>query len=750
MVDLSGLNPPQREATLTTSGPLLILAGAGSGKTRVLTHRIAHLIDQGVAPWRIMAITFTNKAAREMRERVMHLCGAQAGDVWISTFHASCARILRRDIDKLGIKGQFSIYDDDDQMSLIRSLLKERNYDDKTYVPRVIKSIISDAKNKLMSPTEWLKQSDGDMKSKIYFEIYQLYEKRLRKNDALDFDDLLVKTLELLTQHPPVLEYYRNRFQYIHVDEYQDTNMAQYEFVRLLGAMHRNVCVVGDDDQSIYGWRGADVRNILEFEKEYPDAHIIKLEQNYRSTGTILGAANEVISNNGGRKEKSLWTDRGDGERISLYCAQDERDEAAYVCAQLVKLRKAGLDYGSAAVLYRANAQSRALEEALVRVGIPYRVYGGMKFYDRKEVKDLVAYLRVLANPEDDVSLRRIINVPRRAIGDATLDQAQRYALDQEISLLAAVLSYEELGLASRARNAMAQFAALMSELVGLRYELSAEALIEAIIERTGFMKMLEQDKSDEGQSRIENVNEFIGAVKQYEQQSPDGGLEGFLENVALVSDIDSLEEKTQALTLMTLHSAKGLEFPAVFMVGLEEGIFPISRAAFGEPEQLEEERRLCYVGITRAMRKLYMTRARMRMLYGNRQSAPASRFLSEIPARLIEDANIRRMPGGSARLPAAGGTASRESRSPRKRARDTEGGALDIPGVSKGFVPSAARDVGPVQIFHIGDKVENRAHGRGVVVDIEGDSQWVVVLFDTCGRKTFQATTPHLIKVGG
>ncbi len=760
MVDLKGLNPPQKEAVLTTRGPLLILAGAGSGKTRVLTHRIAHLIDEGTPAYRIMAITFTNKAAREMKERVAHLSGAAADEAWISTFHSSCARILRRDIEKLGYKRQFSIYDDDDQMTLLRTIIKELDLDDKLYPPRQAKSIISDAKNKLLTPMEWFKAQNGDFKAKKYLEIFQLYEKRLKGNDALDFDDLLVKTLELLTTHPPVLQYYQDRFHYILVDEYQDTNMAQYEFVRLLAQNRRNICVVGDDDQSIYGWRGADIRNILEFERDYPDAKVIKLEQNYRSTSNVLDAANQVIAHNRGRKEKALWTDAGEGEKISLYRAQDERDESAWVCAQLRRLKGQGVPYGSAAVLYRTNAQSRALEEALVRSGIPYRVYGGMKFYDRKEVKDLIAYLRCLCNPDDDISMRRIINVPKRGIGDSTVDQMQQHAIQHEIPLFSAVLDYQDIGLGTRARGAVAQLSALLTELMGLRFELSASALLKEIIERTGYIKALEADKTDEGVSRVENVHEFEGALAQYEQQNPEGGLEGFLENVALVTDLDSLEEKTSALTLMTLHSAKGLEFPVVFLVGLEEGIFPITRAIFsGDDDQLEEERRLAYVGITRAMRKLFITHAHTRMLFGNRQAGAPSRFLSEIPQRLLEDASSRRMDApmslpraGGPQPPSRGGADARVGGggSPRLTPAPSKPGALGIPGLQKGFVPSQARSLTPAQLFDVGDRVMHRIFGRGTVVELQGTGadQKMVIDFSERGTKTFSAAMAPVIKV--
>ncbi len=767
MLDLSRLNPPQREAVLHTEGPLLILAGAGSGKTRVLTHRIAHLIEKGVRPWEILAITFTNKAAREMKSRVENLVGPAADECWISTFHASCAKILRRDIEKLGYKRQFSIYDDDDQMSVIRAILKEMDLDDKIYPPRQIKSIISDAKNKLLTPDEWLKGAQDDFRSKRYFEVFREYQKRLKKNDALDFDDLLMKTLELMSEHPPVLDYYRRKFSYVLVDEYQDTNLAQYELVRLLGGDKRNVCVVGDDDQSIYGWRGADIRNILEFEKDYPDAHVIKLEQNYRSTAAILDAANQVIAHNAGRKEKALWTEQPEGEKISVYRAQDERDEAAWICAQLSALKKKGVPPSQAAVLYRTNAQSRALEEALVRSGIPYRVYGGMKFYDRKEVKDLVAYLRAFVNPDDDVSLRRVLNVPKRGIGDSTVDLLQQHAIEQGLPLFSTVLAYHEASLPSRAVGAVRAFAQTLESLMLKRFEMGPAEFLEQVIENTGYLKPLQEDKSDEGQSRIENVNEFIGALRQYEEQNPEGGLEGFLENVALVTDLDSMGEQHQALTLMTLHSAKGLEFPYVFLAGMEEGIFPISRAAFsGDDGQLEEERRLCYVGITRAMVKLHLTHARTRMLFGNRQMGDPSRFLSEIPKRLLVDVGAQRSFESMSLPQARRDDVGRPSQTgldfgSERRPAAKKPGALGIPGLQKGFgqgqqsfVGSVARAIepAPAQLFAVGDRVMHKIFGRGTVTEITGGGSdaKMTIDFSERGKKLFSAASAPVVKLEG
>lgn len=760
MVDLTKLNPPQRAAVECTEGPLLVLAGAGSGKTRVLTHRIAYLLDKGVPAWSILAITFTNKAAREMKQRVERLAGAAAEECWVSTFHSSCARILRRDIEKLDYKRSFTIYDDDDAMSLIRTISKEMDLNDKMYPPRAVKSAISDAKNKLLTPVEYLKGCGDDFRARKIYEVYREYERRLKGNNALDFDDLLVKTLELLTQHPPVLDSYRRKFSYILVDEYQDTNMAQYELVRLLAGERRNVCVVGDDDQSIYGWRGADIRNILEFEKDYPDCKVVKLEQNYRSTGNILDAANQVIAHNSGRKEKTLWTSAGEGARIGLYAAMDERDEAAWIVAQLSKLKSEGVDPGKAAVLYRANAQSRVIEEALVRGGIAYRVYGGMKFYDRKEIKDLVAYLRIMVNPDDDVSFRRIINEPKRAIGDSTVDALSAHAISEGIPLYAAVLDYEAVELSARARKAVAGFAQLLNELMLKRFELEPVDFLREIIETTGYKKQFEQVKSDENTARLENIAEFEGALYQFVQQNPEEGLEGFLENIALVTDLDGMEETSRALTLMTLHSAKGLEFPVVFLTGMEEGVFPVSRAVFGDEEQLEEERRLCYVGITRAMKRLYLSWARSRMLFGTRQMGTISRFIDEIPRRLIDDMNLRRQQTPMRLAPQPGAQRRREEpfaagpkSVPPAAAQGAPGrvGALGIAGLQKGF-GAAPEPQQPAQIFHVGDHVRHKTMGEGYVVEQQGvgDAARIVIDFGERGRKTFSARVAPVIKIEG
>lgn len=752
MIDLNKLNPEQKQAVLTTEGPLLILAGAGSGKTRVLTYRAAYLLEKGVPPWAILAITFTNKAAREMRERINRLAGEAADDMWVMTFHALSARILRRDIEKLGYKREFSIYDDDDQMTLIKRILKKLDISDKSYPPRAVKSVISDAKNHMLSPEEWLKDNP-DFRSKPYYRAYCEYEKELKENNALDFDDLILKTLELLTEHPPVLEVYRRKFSYIMVDEYQDTNMAQYMLVRTLAGDKKNVCVVGDDDQSIYGWRGADLRNILEFEKDYGGCPVIKLEQNYRSTGNILDAANQVIAHNTGRKEKALWTDADAGDRIKLYHALDERDEAAWVCDVIQSLTRGGYELGDMAILYRTNAQSRVLEEALVRRGIRYGVYGGLKFYDRKEVKDVIAYLRVLVNPDDDISLRRIINEPRRGIGDSTVETIAAYAAQHGLSLLNALMEAENAGLSSRALTAVRGFTELLITLTGDMLDKPASEFITGLIEQTGIEKQYENDKEPENESRRENIHELVSAVIEYDRMNPEGGMVGFLENVALVTDTDRMEEKASLVTLMTLHSAKGLEFPVVFLTGLEEGIFPISRAMFNE-EQMEEERRLMYVGVTRAKKKLFLSHARNRMLYNARQSNEVSRFVTEIPARVLEEnrqkSETRVLPRPFGQRANAGGQAARPEVRPGIAGRPS---ISSIPGVQKGFGAQPARELPkcPEIRYAAGDRVFHKAFGNGVVKQVAqtaGGARVTVDFGEGKGVKTFAGNAP-MIKIG-
>ena len=752
---LDKLNPEQRAAVEQTQGPLLVLAGAGSGKTRVLTCRIAHLIDSGVPAWKILAITFTNKAAREMVERVDALSGESGKDAWVSTFHSCCARILRRDIEKLGYKREFAIYDEDDRMTVIKGVAKSLELSDKEFPPKAIKAAISDAKNRMLTPREWLKDAGDNFRNRKLCEAYEKYEIALRGNNALDFDDLLIKTLELLSEHPPVLQYYQDKFDYVLVDEYQDTNIAQYQFVRLMAGSKRNLCVVGDDDQSIYGWRGADIRNILEFEKDFPDCKVIKLEQNYRSTANILDAANQVIAHNAGRKEKALWTQCDPGDKVGLYHAMDERDEAAFAALMSKKLINQGMRPGEIAVLYRTNAQSRVLEEAFVRAGVPNRIYGGQRFYDRKEVKDLIAYMRALVNPDDDVSVRRIINEPKRGIGDSTVEALALYAGENDLSLMAAALDSEGAGLSSRAQRLVGGFADLMVELTEAMYTMSITEFTSALIERTGYVRALEESKTEENQTRIENIRELEGAVSEFAKLNPEGTLTDFLENVALITDVDNLNETSGAVTLMTLHSAKGLEFDAVFLVGMEEGVFPLSRALFDETA-LEEERRLAYVGITRAKKKLYLSHAHTRMLYNARSANQLSRFVSEIPQRLIQEGAVKsqtRVPMPPRRsyedAPRSGSYTSRPA--PQTRGEKPSGKpALNIPGLQKGFGGGQSAPQRSLKLFREGDSVIHAVFGRGRVEAVEGEGgdQKVIVAFESGAKKRFSANIAPLRKL--
>lgn len=759
MIDLKTLNPQQREAVLTTEGPLLVLAGAGSGKTRVLTYRVAHLIEKGVPAWKILAITFTNKAAREMSERIEALSGEDGSEVWVSTFHACCARILRRDIEKLGYKRQFAIYDEDDRMQVVKSALKELNLNDKDFPPKLIKAAISDAKNRMLSPEEWLKDAGGDYRNQQIAKAYALYEKALKSNNALDFDDLLLKTLELLVQVEPVREYYQRRFDYILVDEYQDTNAAQYELIRVLTGEKRNLCVVGDDDQSIYGWRGADVRNILDFEKDFPDAKVIKLEQNYRSTGNILDAANQVIAHNLDRKDKALWTDSGEGDKIGLYHALDEREEAAFVARKANDLIKRGAKPSDIAVLYRTNAQSRVLEEAFVRAGIPYSVYGGQKFYERKEVKDLIAYMRALVNPDDDVSCRRIINSPKRGLGDASVDALANYASENGMPLLSAALDVENAPLNARPKKLIGEFAEMMIDLTELLYEKKPGEFFGALLDKTGYVRSLEADKTEESNARIENIKELEGAIAEFERLNPEGGISDFLENVALVADIDSMNEHGGSVTMMTLHSAKGLEFNIVFLPGMEESIFPVTGALLDET-RMEEERRLAYVGITRAKKQLILSHARTRTLFNSRSANEMSRFVSEIPPRLINEGTQRGtqygVPAPNARRGYGESNYSRGYSGANGyysgRGTGAKGNALGIPGVQKGFVGSQARQVKNVSLFHAGDQVFHKSLGRGRVAEVTGagEGQKITVEFESGVKKTLAAAVAPIIKVNG
>ena len=735
MLDYSRLNEPQRAAVEHGEGPLLILAGAGSGKTSALTYRIARLIEDGVAPWRILAITFTNKAAGEMRERMEKLAGERASRAWVMTFHAACLRILRRDADKLGIATSFSIFDDNDQQNVIKAVLARLNLSEKEWPPRKARGIIGDAKNKMLTPDEWFAQSDRDWAAQQYADIYRLYEAELRRQDAMDFDDLLLRALELLAMHPPVLAAYQERFEYVLVDEYQDTNAAQYELVRLLAGSRRNLCVVGDDDQSIYGWRGADIRNILDFEKDYPDARVIKLEQNYRSTPTILEAANAVIANNIDRKQKRLWTENDDGPPVEIAQVDSEVAEAALIIERVREGVAQGGSYGDYAVLYRLNAQSRTLEEAMVRAGVPHKLVGGFRFYERAEVRDMLAYLRALANPLDDISLRRIINLPRRAIGDATVDALLAYAHERPCSLLEAAVAVDNVGLPNRALSAVKTFAEMMIELLALKELLSPLELFDAVIEKTAYRRWLEKQGEEEAETRLENLAELRGAVAQYEENvrsaaeerkaalpddappSPDDGialqptLAGFLENVALVSDTDQLETGDH-VSLMTLHSAKGLEFPCVFIAAAEDGIFPHSRAMDDE-RQMEEERRLCYVGLTRAMKQMTLIYANHRMLMGQSKDAIPSRFLQEIPRDLVKRSSV-----------ASAGTGMGAGRG---RTGTQAGGGFSMPRYTPSVASSLTAQRATLPGAQPGDKVKHAMYGIGTVISLRGSGSDVV-----------------------
>jgi len=630
---LVGLNEPQRRAVVHRGTPLLVVAGAGSGKTRVLTHRVAHLIAAGDAtPWQILAITFTNKAADEMRERLVRLVGPVAERMWVSTFHAACVRMLRAHAERLGYRRSFTIYDDADSRRLVEHILRDLNIDAKKLPARSVQAAISGAKAELADAAAY-RAAAGSVFERRMADVYTEYEQRLAAASAMDFDDLLLRTVQLLRQAPDVLEAYRTRFTHVLVDEFQDTNRAQNEIVLMLAAEHHSVCVVGDSDQSIFGWRGADIRNIFEFEEAFPDAAVIPLEQNYRSTRTILDAANAVIANNTTRVPKELWTEGEPGEPIVRYRAEDEYDEAAWVATEIGRLREfEGLDAGDVAVFYRTNAQSRALEEELVRAAIPYKVVGGTRFYDRREVKDLLAYLRVVANPSDEVSARRVVNVPRRGVGDASVERVARFARDRGLSFAEALSRADEAGVTGRAARGAAEFSAFLEELRAMAMAGAGPGpLIETVAERTGYQSALEAEQTLEAHGRLENIAELAGAAAGY------AGLDEFLESVALVSDADELGDATGRVSLMTLHTAKGLEFPAVFLVGLEDGVFPHLRA-LDDPLQLEEERRLAYVGITRARRQLYVTHAWSRTLWGSTSHAIPSRFLSELPAELVRD----------------------------------------------------------------------------------------------------------------
>ncbi|MEQ7050289.1 DNA helicase PcrA [Paenibacillaceae sp. P-4] len=745
------LNPEQRRAVETTEGPLLIMAGAGSGKTRVLTHRIAYLIATRKAPpWSILAITFTNKAAREMQERVSKLVGPDGRDIWVSTFHSMCVRILRKDIERIGFTSNFTILDSGDQLSVIRGCMKELNLDTKKFDPRAVQAAISTAKNELLTPSRF-EQKIGDHFDGIVAKVYTMYQKRLKSNNSLDFDDLIMSTIQLFKDVPEVLDFYQKKFKYIHVDEYQDTNRAQYMLCRMLADQHQNICVVGDSDQSIYRWRGADITNILNFEGDYPKATTIMLEQNYRSTSNILNAANGVIKLNTGRKPKKLWTESGEGEKIKLYQADTEHDEGYFVTSEIKQNHMANKHYADHAILYRTNAQSRVIEEILIKSDIPYQIVGGVKFYDRKEIKDLLAYLRLISNMDDDISLERVVNVPKRGIGATTMNKLAEAAATRGTSMMKVIADMEDLDISPKTKGALREFRAIIDNLNHMVEYLSVTELTEKMLELSEYKLELQRENTLESKARLENIDEFLSVTQEFEQRNEDKSLISFLTDLALIADIDSMNdeegnEQEDAVILMTMHSAKGLEFPVVFIIGMEEGVFPHSRA-FSDNEELEEERRLAYVGITRAEKQLFLTCARTRTLFGRTNANPPSRFLQEIPDEVKEDATpegtrygrvdrygrnaasasyggrgLGYSGGGGTQAPGTKGIGS----SAQTGWRASGGAGAAASSGSSVTVTSAAEKVKQAGAqpgdYQPGDKVSHAKWGVGVIVSVKGE----------------------------
>ena len=744
------LNKPQKEAVFHTEGPLLILAGAGSGKTRVLTHRIAYLIEEkGVNPWNILAITFTNKAAEEMRQRVDSLVGIGAESIWVSTFHSMCVRILRRYIDRLGYDNRFTIYDTDDQKTLMKEVCRKTDIDTKRFKERMLLSVISSAKNEMILPEEFELNAGGDFVQLKIAKVYKEYEKQLRANNALDFDDLLVKTVQLLETQPDVRENYQERFRYIMVDEYQDTNTVQFRLVSLLAGKYRNLCVVGDDDQSIYKFRGANIRNILDFEKEFSDAKVIKLEQNYRSVGNVLEVANSVIRNNKGRKEKTLWTDNEKGEKIRLRQFDTAYDEAQFIAEDIKDETAQGANYSDHAVLYRTNAQSRLLEEKFVAMNIPYKIVGGINFYSRREIKDVLSYLKTIDNGKDDLAVRRIINVPKRGIGLTTINRIQESAAARGIGFYDALSAPDLIPGIGRSASKLDSFAALIEYFKGRSEESGVTDLLTEVIEKTGYTESLEADDPEELEARVQNIDELVSKAAVYEESCSDRGerptLSGFLEEVALVADIDSVAEDRDYVILMTLHSAKGLEFPHVYLAGMEDGLFPSYMSISGDdPEELEEERRLCYVGVTRAEEKLTLTCARMRLVRGERQYNSMSRFIKEMPSALIDTGKRE---GGFSQNVSLGEKRTYSSEvSGYKRSAYAQKPAFAA--IQKGSGLMAKKSEG--LSYGVGDRVRHVKFGDGTVTEIKegGRDYEVTVQFDTAGVRKMFALFAKLIKI--
>ena len=770
-VDIDSLNPAQKEAVLTTEGPLLVLAGAGSGKTRVLTYRIAHLVaDLGIAPWRILAITFTNKAAAEMRERLGALLPDGTRGMWVCTFHAMCVRMLREDADLLGYTGQFTIYDDDDSRRMVRDIMQALGIEQKQYPLNMIRSKISAAKNAMVDPDEFSRRASTPPEQKAA-QVYLELERRLRAANAMDFDDLLVRALELLRTRPEVLEKYQERFRYISVDEYQDTNHVQYEIANLLAGRYQNLMVVGDDDQSIYSWRGADLSNILDFEKDYPEAHVVKLEENYRSTGNILAAANAVIENNLMRKRKTLFTSQGEGEKIMVFTASDERDEGRWIAAEIEHQHGNGTSYNQMAVFYRTNAQSRMLEDMLLRAGVPYRLVGGTRFFDRAEIRDVMAYLNLVVNPANDIAAQRVINVPKRGIGNTTIEHIRTVAAGNRCTFLqAAELCMLDEGIRPNTRKAIAEFVGIIHE--AQQYSGDLRKVIEMIVDKAGIIEFYRNNPSEDSQSRIENIQEFFGVVDEYRETHEDAdalfeapkvgedqsaetppvrvfeadSLSDFVEWVTLRTDMDTMAEDGAAVTLMTIHSAKGLEFDCVFVAGLEESIFPHSNSSF-DPQGLEEERRLAYVAITRARKRLYLTAALTRRIFGQTNANPVSRFIGEIPNELRksivvgssgfsgsgwEKRGSRRGIAGSGTEAGGGRVFGQSSASNAKR---------DARSASAGKKPAAAMS------FAVNDTVDHKVFGRGTVVKVDGDTLHVKFARNNQTKKLLKDYAP-IVKI--
>jgi len=761
---IEGLNNKQKEAVLQTEGPCLVIAGAGSGKTKVLTHKIAYLIaEKHVTPWNILAITFTNKAANEMKERIEKLVGDVAKDIWMGTFHSICVRILRKYIDRIGFDSSFIIFDTSDQRTLIKECLKALNIDDKMFTDRSVLAEISNAKNEMLEPASYLAKYTGDFRREKIGEIYSMYQRRLKENNAIDFDDIINFTIRILTENPDALEYYTEKFNYVLVDEYQDTNKAQFTLVTILASRYGNITVVGDNDQGIYSFRGADISNILNFEKDFPGTKIIKLEQNYRCTGNILKTANAVIKNNEAKYEKKLWTENEEGSLPSIYQGEDEYDEARYIVEQIHHLkREEYLDYNNYAILYRMNSQSRAIEDILRREDIPYKIIGGLKFYERKEIKDTIAYLRLIANTADNLSLKRIINEPKRGIGKTSIDQIDQIAQENGISMYEVIKHADQYGLNRVYANAK-EFIECIEEMRNQKEELEISELIKQVLNKSGYTKALELENTIEAESRLQNIEELLTVAIEFEEELAENSLNDFLESITLSSDIDNLEEAEESVTLMTLHSAKGLEFPVVFLVGMEEGIFP-GYKSIGEPQELEEERRLFYVGITRAKQNLYLTCAKHRTIFGSTSYNAISRFIKEIPQDLLEgfdeiepkkeetfaDSNYGWSYGtnfaGKVKTyrfeePSKQAVASSISTSKAKNGENVTGFAFRT---AESFLNNLNKPKGEVDItaYKAGMRIYHKKFGEGTIntIEQEGEDAKVDINFDKAGHKRLMA----------